>query len=360
MIVTELRVRNFRNYAAASVQLDPGINLISGPNAQGKTNLLEALVYLSMTRSFRTMNDSLLIRNGSDFANLSCVVHDTIDTRLDAVIHSSGKTLSVNRTAVKKTSEFVGLLNTVLFSPDDLGIFLDAPRDRRRLLDQEITKVSSGYLYALKTYRNLLKDRNSLLKQFHPDEGYLSVLDERMIHSSVEIIRERRKFIQLINSCITEYYQKLSGDSLEAKLNYHSCIGEEDIESSLHRMFEAAREKDLEFKNTGSGIHREDLSFSLNGENVIHCASQGQKRMILLAFKLGIMKYIETVKSARAVLLLDDVLSELDRERQKTLMSLIQKPYQCVITGTEFPDFLKQDNPKEFRIEHGTIQGGSL
>ncbi len=365
MIVKTLRVRNFRNYESAELRLNPELNLISGPNAQGKTNLLESLVYLSMTRSFRTMNDSLLIRNGCDFAGLSCTVSDERrDTRLDAVIHSSGKTLSVNRVPVKKTSEFVGRLNTVLFSPDDLSIFLDAPRDRRRMLDQEITKVSSACLSALKNYRNLLRDRNSLLKEFHPDESYLEVLEERMAAEAVTVIKERRAFIASVNRTLTGFYQSLADDPLEAKLNYHSCVSEEvreeELMETLKRMYAETRAKDLEFKSTGSGIHREDISFSLNGENVINSASQGQKRMILLAFRLSIMNYIEETAHTRAVLLLDDVLSELDRERQKTLMGLISKPYQCVITGTEFPDFLRQGNLTEFRIRNGTIQGGSV
>ena len=364
MIVTELRLRNFRNYESADLVLGPNINLISGRNAQGKTNLLESLVYLSLTRSFRTMNDSLLIRSGCPFASLGCVVKDSRDTRLGAVIHASGKTLSVNRAPVKKTSEFVGLLNTVLFSPDDLGIFLDAPRDRRRLLDQEITKVSSGYLFALKSYRNLLKDRNSLLKQFHPDEGYLEVLEERMAESAVTVIKERRAFAASINRRLTGFYQRLANDPLTAVINYQSCIDadvtEEQLNEALKRMYAESRAKDIEFKSTGNGIHREDISFSLNGENVINSASQGQKRMILLAFKLGIMKYIEETRNTKAVLLLDDVLSELDRERQKTLMALIQQPYQCVITGTEFPDYLKTGDYREFRIEHGRITGGSV
>ena len=296
MIVTDLRIRNFRNYETAAIRLSPTINLISGPNAQGKTNLLESLVYLSLTRSFRTMNDSLLIRSGCEFANLACVVHDQKDIRLDAVIHSSGKTLSVNRSPVKKTSEFVGLLNTVL--------------------------VSSGYLFALKGYRSLLKDRNSLLKQFHPDESYLEVLEERMADAAASVIRERRAFVQSVNRNLTGFYQKLALDPLQADLNYHSCIPDdvtdEGLKEALVRLFAESRAKDIEFKSTGNGIHREDISFSLNGENVINSASQGQKRMVLLGFKLAIIRYIEETKHTRAVLLLDDVLSELDRERQKS------------------------------------------
>ncbi len=359
MIVTELQIRNFRNYPQAKLTLSPGINLISGDNAQGKTNLLESLVYLSLTRSWRTNEDRLLIRNGCEFANLSCMVQNRRQIRLDAVIHSSGKTLSVNRSPVKKTSEFVGLLNTVLFSPDDLGIFLDAPRDRRRLLDQEITKVSPGYLYALRNYRSLLKDRNSLLKQIHPDEKYLDVLDQRMVQESMAIIQERNRFFQIINSHLPKFYQTISGSETEAEIRYLSCVRTAS-EEALEKLYQDSRQKDLEFHSTSCGVHREDIVFILNGQNVTSTASQGQKRMILLGFKLAILKYIETISSEKAVLLLDDVLSELDRERQKKLMDLIEQPYQCVITGTEFPAFLRSGNPREFYINNGTIQGGSV
>ena len=363
MIVTDLRLRNFRNYDQIQVQFSPGLNMITGKNAQGKTNLLESLVYLSLTRSFRISNDAALIRNDCEFARVSCTVREegSRDIQLDAIIHSKGKTLSVNRGAVKRSSEFVGKLNTVLFSPDDLGIFLDAPRERRRLLDQEITKVSSGYLFALQSFRSLLKDRNALLKQAKRDDSYMEILEERMISQSKTVIAGRRDFIRKINQYLPETYRQLSDESSEVKLVYQSCIpADNDIESSMKILFDMSREKDYEFRTTNNGIHREDIIFSMNGENVITCASQGQKRMILLAFKLAILHYIEEVSHKTAVLLLDDVLSELDHSRQKKLMSLIRKPCQCIITGTELPDFLKQEEITEFRIEHGNvIQGGN-
>ncbi|MBQ9326994.1 MAG: DNA replication/repair protein RecF [Solobacterium sp.] len=356
MIVTELKLRNFRNYESAGITLSPGINYLSGDNAQGKTNLLESLVYLSLTRSFRIGDDSLLIRNGSEFANLACTVRETRDIRLEAVIHSNGKTLSVNRRPVSKTSEFIGILNTVLFSPDDLTIYTDAPRDRRRLLDQEITKVSSGYLSALKNYRNLLKDRNSLLKQFHPDEAYLEVLEERLVKESIPLIEQRTAFINSINQTLPGYYRMLSGEEASAVLLYHCCIERKNPQEELRILYKETRQRDIEFHSTGSGIHREDISFSLHGQNVINSASQGQKRMMMLAFKLAIMNYIETISKQKAVLLLDDVLSELDRERQMKLMNLIKGPYQCVITGTELPQFLNDGTQKEFHVEHGRIR----
>ncbi len=206
MIVTDLKIRNFRNYETAEVQFSPGLNVITGLNAQGKTNLLESLVYLSLTRSFRITEDSALIRSGCDFASLACTVEDNERIiQLGTVIYRGGKTLSVNRVPVKRTSEFVGKLNTVLVSPDDLGIFLDAPRERRRLLDQEITKVSSGYLFALQNYRSLLKDRNALLKQNLRDDSYMEILEERMVREEVTIIHGRQDFIQAINAKLPDY-----------------------------------------------------------------------------------------------------------------------------------------------------------
>lgn len=359
MIVSDIRIRNFRNYERAELTLDERMNLITGHNAQGKTNLLESLVYLSLTRSFRISDDRLLIRTGSEFARIACTVKDDQGRKnsLDAIIHSGGKNLSVNRVPVKKTSEFAGLLNTVLFSPDDLGIFLDAPRERRRLLDQEITKVSSGYLFALKNYRNLLKDRNALLKQRTPDEAYLEVLETRMIQEEVTIIQERRAFLKTISLYLPQYYRTLSGEENTAGIRYLSCIPNdtENLEAALQEMYEESRVRDIELHSTNCGIHREDIQFTLNGDNVINSASQGQKRMVMLGFKLAILKFIEEVSRKKAVLLLDDVLSELDIDRQKTLMGMIREPYQCVITGTEIPEFLKTGQLKEFRIEHGEV-----
>ena len=359
MIVKTLRLRNFRNYESLSITFDPQMNWILGDNAQGKTNLLESLVCLSITRSFRIAEDRKLIRTGAEFADLSCMIQAENEVSLREVIHTGGKTLFVNRRPVLKTSEFIGLLNTVLFSPDDLGIFLDAPAARRKLLDQEITKVSSGYLFALRKYRSLLKDRNSLLKQQKPDTAYLSVLEERMREESALIIRERREFIASINSRIRDLYRNLSGEDSVLALQYQCCIRDMPEEEGLRTLYENTRAKDLELHMTTGGVHRDDIVFTLNGENVIYTASQGQKRMIMLAMKLAFIPYIEEKRGSRAVLLLDDVLSELDEERQRRLIGLIRHTGQCVITGTEMPAFLRSENPKIFTVSRGHMIGGS-
>ncbi len=356
MIVRQLNLRNYRNYEKAQIVFDPGMNLITGNNAQGKTNLIESLVYLSLTRSHRISSDRQLIREGCEFAEASCTVSDGDDKKISAVIHSAGKNLMINRVPVKRSSEFVGILNTVLFSPDDLGIFTDAPRERRRIVNQEITKISPKQLYALNRYANLLKQKNTLLKMYNPDLSYLDILDEQMIREEIEIIRARRRFTEGINSHMEGIYRNLSDEDASAGIVYDCCTGnDENIEESLKNMYRNARQKDLENHVSSCGIHREDLIFTLNGKNVLLTASQGQKRMVMLAFKLSILEFINDITGKKAVLLLDDVLSELDRSRQKKLIDMIKNSYQCIITCTEIPEFLKKENLCEFYVENGKI-----
>ena len=163
MIIETLRLRNFRNYENLSVSFDPKLNVITGKNAQGKTNLLESIVYLSLTRSHRILNEKKLIRENMPFAEIRCTFSDKDERKeLGAVIHPQGKTLIVNRYPVKKSSDFIGLLNVVIFSPDDLYLFNDMPRERRKVMNQEITKISPKYLLSLNRYQNFLKERNSL------------------------------------------------------------------------------------------------------------------------------------------------------------------------------------------------------
>ena len=158
MQIRTLQLRNYRNYERAVIRFAPGMNILTGLNAQGKTNLLESLVYLSLTRSHRLNDDQQLIRSGCEAARISCAYEDGIERKIEAVIHKGGKTLLVNGQPVHRSSEFIGLLNVVLFAPDDLGLFTDAPRERRRLMNQEIAKISPAYLKAVSRYQNLLRE----------------------------------------------------------------------------------------------------------------------------------------------------------------------------------------------------------
>ena len=225
-------------------------------------------------------------------------------------------------------------------------------------MDQEISKLNASYVYQMNRYRNLLKERNTLLKSYQPDLAYLDVLDEQMIQEEIPIIRARRAFADAINDTIQSHYQDLSMDQAEACVVYQTSFAEEDLEKELRTLYQENRSRDLDNHVTGIGVHRDDLVYMLNGKNVVLAASQGQKRLMMLAFKCSILDYIRKETGKSAVFLLDDVLSELDMKRQVRLIERIQKPYQCVITATEVPAFLRDGTHKEFRIEHGHVLDG--
>lgn len=364
MIIQSLKLKNYRNYTSSEVRFDPYLNLITGENAQGKTNLLESLVLLSLTRSHRMNQDLKLIKKSESYADIQCVLEDRIVKHLRVLIHQNGKSLFIQKQPVKKSSEFIGILNVVLFSPDDMRIYTDPPKERRKIFNQEITKISIKYLNALSNYQTLLKRRNSLLKQSHPDLTYLDILDTQMIQESILIIKARKNFIRGINSFMEHLYHQLSDDNILACIKYDCCVeNDENLEKSLSELYQSSRTRDLETHITNVGIHREDLIFELDGSNVIYGASQGQKRMTMLAFKIALLELIEETTKKKAVLLLDDVLSELDKIRQERLFQLVKNKYQCIITTTEKPDFLKNENLSEFMIKTGTITkviGGNL
>lgn len=355
MIVQNIQLSNFRNYDKAFVSLHPALNLITGNNAQGKTNLLESLVYLSLTRSHRISDDKKLIKNGAMFADIQCKFEDEgIIKDIEAVIHGKGKTLMIHKQPVKKTSEFIGLLNVVLFSPDDLRLFNDSPKERRRVLNQEITKISPKYLLSLNKYQNLLKERNILLKEERKDELFLETLDEQMAEEEEKIMLERKRFIQSVNEMLTPVYQQLSSDTIQMSIVYKSCI--DDIsKENLFQMHQSLHEKDRIYHTTTNGIHREDMIFEMDHANLILSASQGQKRMTMLAFKMALLKHIQKETGKNPVLLLDDVLSELDMQKQNKLLKMIDGTFQCLITSTEIPPFLKNKDLKNFYVEDGKI-----
>ena len=358
MYVRNLKLRNFRNYEQAEIELDPQLNVITGRNAQGKTNLLEALVYLSLTRSHRVRDDQKMIREGSSFADIRCVYVTDKEREIEAVIHNKGKTLMVHHQPVKKSSEFIGLINVVLFSPDDLRLFSDPPGSRRKVMNQEIGKLSSSYLLALNRFQNLLKERNALLKSNHIDPALLDTLDEEMSHCEALIWKERKQFTDSIDERIGSYYQKIADDDTGLHLHYKGIIDqpEDDIENEILKIHTESRNKDMEYRSTTTGIHHDDFVFEMYGNNITSFASQGQKRMTMLAFKMTQLAYIKKQIQQTPILLLDDVLSELDLTRQKKLLSLVKGSCQCLITTTEIPEFLKNEDMHEYRIEHGTIQ----
>lgn len=342
MYLESIKLRNYRNYVSEKAALKNGMNVLIGDNGAGKTNLLEAVFLLSTTRSHRNDDDRELIMFDHDFASIEALLRKSGGPeQLSMVIHRSGKTLMVNSLPLKKNSEFIGRLNAVLFSPKNMDLFDNSPRYRRRLIDIELGKLFPAYMYSLNSYLKCLKERNTYLKG-QIDEVMLETYTELLIKPQGEVIRERQRFVDRINEQLSHYYSTINGEQAEVLIKYHAAIEERYDEAvmteQLQQMYDGNRERDLLLKQTNGGIHRDDYEFFMDGREVASYCSQGQKRMVLLALKLSVMKIISQLQGEYPILLLDDVFSELDMTRKQNLVNLLPDGIQTVITATDLSE----------------------
>lgn len=352
MIIKHLSLCDFRNYATLELDLHPSLTILLGDNGAGKTNILESLSVLSNTHSFRCHKDEEMIKKGSAFAKIEV---STEDDDFKIVISPKGKTLWLNEQMVKRSSDYIGKINTILFKPDDLFIFDAPPSSRRNLVDIEISKASSSYLQALLTYNKILKEKNTLLKQEKIDEKYLEILNDASIAPISKIIKERKKFITLMEEEIKRIFHLLSDLDLNLKITYKSCCSgkEEDIKEALLR----SKEKDYIMHFATFGIQKEDITFSLNDYPISTYASQGQKRMVVIAFKIALTSYLKEMGKDKPIILLDDILSELDSANVMRLFKLLDYDFQTIITQTSIPESLNHSENKVITIKEGAIYG---
>jgi len=340
MLVKSLKLNNYRNYTNENIIFDPNLNIIIGKNGSGKTNILESIVVVSNTKSFRTNNDQDLIKKGEEFSKID-LISDKNDFKV--VINKKNKSLYINNNLIKRTSQFIGKLNAILFKPGDLELFNQSPSERRKLLDIEISKISNRYVLALVKYNKILKDKNKLLKENNPDETLLSVLDESMAPLIKTIIEERERFFDVINEYISAMYTMISGKIVDIHVNYKKCSETYEVNEKI----ESSRNKDFYYHYTTFGPHHDDYEFIMDGYNLNSIASQGQKRMVLIAFKFALIKYIQKQTNKTPIVLLDDILSELDKDNQERLLNVIPSSAQVIITNTDINN-LKID--KEYKL----------
>ena len=328
MLVKTLKLNNYRNYSNYSLEFNPNLNIIIGSNGIGKTNILESIMVVSNTKSFRTANDQDLIKKDSEYLKIEV---ESDSDKYKVVINTKNKSLYINDNLAKRTSDFIGKLNAILFKPSDLEIYNDSPNERRKILDLEIGKINQNYLRALLKYNSLLKDKNKLLKELEIDETLLLLIEKTMVPNIKIIIQERQKFINEINNYISEYYKQISGCENKIEIKYKKCCEENLIEESII----SSKEKDKYYHYTTFGPHRDDFEFIIDDYDVNSIASQGQKRMILIAFKFSLIEYIKNNANITPILLLDDILSELDKDNQERLLSMMPEDAQVIITNTD-------------------------
>ena len=341
------------------MNFDEKINIIYGDNAQGKTNILESMYVCATSKSHRGSKDREIIRFDNDESHIKVnVKKNDMNYRIDMHLKKNKpKGIAVNGIPIKRAVELFGILNIVFFSPEDLNIIKNGPSERRRFIDMELSQLDKIYLDCLINYNKVVNQRNSLLKEyaFSGREDIISSLDiwdMQLVKYGNDVIKSREKFVKEINDLVKSIHTKLSGDREQLEIIYEPCVKEQDFESELVRV----RDRDLKFKCTNIGPHKDDMCVLINGMDVRKYGSQGQQRTAALSLKLAEIELVKQIIHDTPVLFLDDVLSELDSRRQNFLLDSIGN-IQTMITCTGLDEFINNrfSINKIFKVVNGTV-----
>lgn len=370
MYLEELSINNFRNYSEAKLTFSPATNILIGKNAQGKTNLLEAIYVLAMTRSHRTNNDHELLRFKTNSATVrGTLINQLGKTKLGIELSNKGKKARVNQLEQAKLSQYIGKMNVILFAPEDLALVKGSPAVRRRFIDMEFGQIDANYLYNLSQYKAVLKQRNRYLKQLQQkkvtDLLLLDVFSDQLAAFGAEIIIRRLGFLTKLGKFAAKLQLQITNQQESLKLKYDSTINLENqkmiktdwIYKKLKEQYRQQQKKEIFQGTTLSGPHRDDLAFLINEKNVQLYGSQGQQRTAALSVKLAEVDLMHQETGEYPILLLDDVLSELDGARQTSLIKSIQNRVQTFLTTPSLNDVARQliKDPKVFIINQGKI-----
>ena len=334
-----------------------GTNILYGDNAQGKTNILEAIYVCATTKSHRGSKDKEIIQFDRDESHIKLNVRKRdVPYRIDMHLKKNrAKGVAVNGVPIKKASELFGIVNVVFFSPEDLNIIKEGPAGRRRFIDLELSQLDKVYLSNLSNYNRIINQRNSLLKEIVYQKDLIDTLDiwdMQLAEYGTKIIERRKKFIDEVNRIIGGIHEKLTGGRENIELSYESSAGELSMEEMLRKN----RERDIRFKSTSAGPHRDDLCFRVGDLDIRKFGSQGQQRTAALSLKLSEIELVKMLIHDTPILLLDDVLSELDKNRQNYLLDSIHD-IQTVITCTGLDEFVNHrfSINKIFYVKNGTV-----
>lgn len=360
MILSSIQLTNFRNYAEQKITFCDGLNILSGRNGAGKTNLLEAINYLCLTKGYFHAGDSGAIKFNQDFFRLQGEFVSPDRTENISLAYQAGnqKILKHDEIVYEKTAHHIGKFPLVVIAPDDIVLIIEGSDERRKWLDNTISQVNHLYLDDLIQYNKVLGQRNALLKQWcagnYRDEDLMQVLDEQLVITGRRIHTQRTNGLQLLIPLLQKHYAFLSDHQETALLKYDSLLSEYDFSKALL----ANREKDILLQRTTAGVHRDDLLFLLNDSAIKKYGSQGQKKSFLIALKLAQFEFIALQKNQTPLLLLDDIFDKLDEHRSEKLLSDAASNLrgQVFITCTSWKNELTIDKPlTHFVVENGLI-----
>ena len=358
MIIKSLELADYRNYGTLNISFDRGTNILYGNNAQGKTNILEAIYVSATTKSHKGSKDREIVNFDKEEAHIRTYLEkEAVEYRVDMHLRKNkSKGIAIDGQKIKKAAQLLGLLNVVFFSPEDLSIIKNGPAERRRFADMELCQLDSFYLYNLNHYNKIIGQRNKLLKDmfFHPElRDTLNIWDSQLVSYGSKIIERRGLFAGQLCEIIGEIHKRLSGGKEELVVKYEPDVAGDTFEARLKEN----QEKDIRSKMTSAGPHRDDFVFIINGIDIRKFGSQGQQRTAALSLKLSEIELVKKIAKDTPVLLLDDVLSELDSNRQNYLLNSIGD-IQTIITCTVLDEFVNNrfEINKIFKVTDGTAK----
>lgn len=344
MQIKSVELTNFRNYEKEKIYLKDNLNVIIGKNAQGKTNLLESIFLCCVGKSFKTNVEKDLIKKDNNFASVKInFSNKTGNVTVSIGLDNNKKFVKLNEINLLKISQLLGNLCCVFFSPSELKLVKDAPDDRRKFINLDLSQINKEYYFNLIRYNNILKERNKLLKMYDNEKTIkdtLPIWNTQLALVGSKIIKDRLNFINKLNAYAHIEHKNLTSNAENLFISYNSFENfenksEKEIETSLLNALKSSEDKDIKLKFTTTGPHRDDLKFSINGFDVKNFGSQGQQRTVALSIKLAELEIFKEILNEYPILLLDDVFSELDDERQTKLINRV-KSIQTIITTTNF------------------------
>ena len=360
MEISSLKLLNFRNYETLELKFSNKVNLIYGKNGMGKTNIIEAIYMLGLTKTFRSNNDDIVIKKGKNIAKIEGMIKDTIFHNYKIIISNAGKRIKIDNNKIAKVSDYITKVNIILFNPDDLKLIKDTPSIRRKMLNIEISGINGEYILLLNAYNKVLKQRNAYLKALSKKKDYetsfLNILTEQLIELGLKIMWIREDFINNINSYISDIYYEITHKGT-LKVSYKSeFIGKS--KEALLKMFEKNISREIFLGKTIFGIQHDDIEFLVDQEIVKEFSSVGEQKNSIISFKLAEIKNIEEKLHKKPILILDDLFSELDEEKINNILMLIDTDLQTFITTTEISkvDTKLLANAKIFHVINGKVE----
>ena len=361
MYLKRVELKNYRNYPSLNISFNKGINIIYGNNAQGKTNLLESIYVLALTNTFRNVYDTDLIMKDRKFFNIKGVLKNSkLDTTLNISYDNIKKRMVMDDSEITKVSSYISVMNTILFTPDDLDIIKGPPLVRRKFLNTELSQLYSNYYILLSEYEKILKMRNDYIKSGTIDINYYDIITSFLIEKDILIFKIRKKFIERINNYADEVFKNITGLS-GFKIVYKPNLDYSEYDYDKNKILEIYKDKyesEYKFLSTFYGIHKDDFEFYLGNSNLKLYGSQGQMRISVLTLKLSEIEIFKKWKNSTPILLLDDVFSEIDEIKNNNLLNYLSRDLQVIITAVSLNSFNKEvlSKAKVFRIESGKIK----